>query len=156
MLLLFREKHPTSIHPLPSSKETTLKWGFPRIGLPQIIHFSRIFPYKPTIWGTPHGHGNWMYILETREPWICIRVYRFYWRLVLSQAVDTLDTTNALTDLTTENIGRRLGKSGTFHQDPLVNIQSLRLNMDISFVDLPIKHGNCFRSFLYVDQRVGR
>ena len=27
-------------------------WGFPKIGVPQIIDFNRIFPYKPSIFGT--------------------------------------------------------------------------------------------------------
>ena len=27
-------------------------------GTPQIIHFNGIFPFKPTILGYPHGHGN--------------------------------------------------------------------------------------------------
>ena len=32
---------------------TKLKWVFPKIMYPQIIHFNRIFHYKPSIWGTP-------------------------------------------------------------------------------------------------------
>ena len=28
-------------------------WVFPKIGVPQIIHFNRVFHYKPSIWGTP-------------------------------------------------------------------------------------------------------
>ena len=32
-------------------------WWFPKIGVPQIIHFSKIFQYKPSIWGYP-DYGN--------------------------------------------------------------------------------------------------
>jgi len=28
-------------------------WVFPKIGVPQIIHFSRVFHYKPSILGVP-------------------------------------------------------------------------------------------------------
>ena len=36
------------------------------MGYPQIIHFSWIFHYKPSILGYPHGHGN---------PHACIYIY---------------------------------------------------------------------------------
>ena len=32
---------------------TFLNWGFLKWGYPPIIHFNRIFRYKPSIWGTP-------------------------------------------------------------------------------------------------------
>ena len=51
--------------PSPSSRFQTLKWGFPKIGVPLvIIHFSGIFPYEPSIWEYPHlwklsnGYGS--------------------------------------------------------------------------------------------------
>ena len=35
------------------------KWWFPKIGVPLNHPFlDGIFPYKPSIWGYPHGHGN--------------------------------------------------------------------------------------------------
>ena len=37
--------------------EAFLKWGSP-----QIINFHRIFPYKPTIWGTPIYGNHHIYI----------------------------------------------------------------------------------------------
>ena len=52
--------------------------------------------------------------LKQGNPGFAIRVYRFYWRLVLSPAVDTLDTTNALTDLTTEKHGEGWENQGHF------------------------------------------
>ena len=35
-------------------KRKMRKWGFPETGAPQIIHFRRIFPYKPSNVGYPH------------------------------------------------------------------------------------------------------
>ena len=33
-------------------------WVFPKIGVPQIIHFNRVFHYKPSILGYQHFLGN--------------------------------------------------------------------------------------------------
>ena len=41
-------------------------WRFPEIGVPQIIHFSGIFHYKPTILGYPRKPPIYIYQPGTR------------------------------------------------------------------------------------------
>ena len=53
----------------------SILWRFPDMGYPQIIHFSWIFHYKPSILGYPHGHGNphaciYIYITHKSRSWI--------------------------------------------------------------------------------------
>ena len=44
---------------LPVSLRAAILKGFPRIGVPLvIIHIHRIFPYKQSIFGTPHDYGK--------------------------------------------------------------------------------------------------
>ena len=45
-------------------------WRFPEMGLPQIMHFNRIFHYKPSILGTPI-YGNPHIVIFT-----CINIYQ--------------------------------------------------------------------------------
>ena len=78
-----------------SSCETSAKiWGFPKIvGFPpQIIHFNRVFHYKPSILGVPPIFGNTHMFLLKKGLWIPWRAlpHPGYWLHHHHQEADTL------------------------------------------------------------------
>ena len=48
----------------------TVKCGFPEMGVPQIIHFDRIFHHKPTILGSPIYGNPQMAIYDAGTPFL--------------------------------------------------------------------------------------
>ena len=49
-------------NPFQSLQHSLYIWWFPKIGVPQIIHFSRIFHCKPSIFGIPPFQETSIYI----------------------------------------------------------------------------------------------